>query len=173
MINCIKCEFLIREDMKYSLMKNACPACGGSLFEDADIDVIKSVNYFLKKQLFTKSMSNVLINDISLFIFLNYISPKDSDSNSEHNEEEDATDVMMEDDNQEEGDIVMETVEEYSEEEMDIDEIRRQVSMEYESDESSNMDIFEEGDEGKVDRLRKLAKSGNMGKKQGAKVRRV
>jgi Zn-finger nucleic acid-binding protein len=76
MISCQKCEFKILPKMRFSLIKNFCPSCGGSLLSDLDSQEINIINKKLQSQEFFVSLSNQLskdliqnlIYDLSIFI---------------------------------------------------------------------------------------------------------
>jgi hypothetical protein len=76
MISCQKCEFKILPKMRFSLIKNFCPSCGGTLLSDLDSQEINIINKKLQSQEFFVSLSNQLskdliqnlIYDLSIFI---------------------------------------------------------------------------------------------------------
>ena len=76
MISCQKCEFKILPKMRFALVKNFCPSCGGTLLSDLDSQEINAINRKLQAQEFMVSLSNqlnkdlvqTLIYDLSIFI---------------------------------------------------------------------------------------------------------
>ena len=159
--------------MKYALMNNLCPACGSSLFGAKDIDLIKSVSSRVRSQLFAQSMSDILINDISMFIFKEYLSDSDEENikNNLNTKDSDVDESKVisdnsDDDNQnEDGDS--------QNSENNLDEIRRQVRSEFLDEESSNTEPNKEDDDLRLERLKRLARDANSKGKSGTQVRRV
>ena len=78
MIKCNSCDFFVSDGLKYSLINNVCPACGAALYKDSEMREISRINVSIKNQAFAQSFDDVIINDISLFIFANYIDSDDS-----------------------------------------------------------------------------------------------
>lgn len=76
MISCQKCEFKILPKMRFALVKNFCPSCGGTLLSELDSQEINVINKRLQSQEFMISLSNQLskdliqnlIYDLSIFI---------------------------------------------------------------------------------------------------------
>jgi hypothetical protein len=76
MISCQKCEFKILPKMRFALVKNFCPSCGGTLLSESDSHEVNSINKRLQSQEFMISLSNQLskdliqnlIYDLSIFI---------------------------------------------------------------------------------------------------------
>lgn len=76
MISCLKCEFKILPKMRFALVKNFCPSCGGTLLSEADSQEVNGINKRLQSQEFIISLSNQLskdliqnlIYDLSIFI---------------------------------------------------------------------------------------------------------
>lgn len=76
MISCQKCEFKILPKMRFALVKNFCPSCGGTLLSEADSQEVNGINKRLQSQEFMISLSNQLskdliqnlIYDLSIFI---------------------------------------------------------------------------------------------------------
>lgn len=152
MINCKKCEFEVSNNLKYAIMNNLCPACGNVLFGDSDIQRIGEVTRLLKKQEFSVTMDNILLNDISLFIFNNFLLENESVADKSPIDDASA-DVAIPD--------------EASEEEL----IREQVRMEAQSvvgDDDEDLD-----DDLKIARLKRLAKESALRGNKGVSVKRV
>jgi len=76
MISCQKCEFKILPKMRFALVKNFCPSCGGTLLSESDSHEVNLINKRLQSQEFMISLSNQLskdliqnlIYDLSIFI---------------------------------------------------------------------------------------------------------
>lgn len=64
MVSCQKCDFKILPKMRFSLIKNFCPSCGGSLLSELDSQEINSINRKLQSQEFMISLSNQLSKDL-------------------------------------------------------------------------------------------------------------
>ena len=50
MISCQKCEFKILPKMRFALVKNFCPSCGGTLLSEADSQEVNGINKRLQSQ---------------------------------------------------------------------------------------------------------------------------
>ena len=76
MLNCQKCNFKILPKMRFALVKNFCPSCGGNLLSDSDSHEINAINKRLQSQEFIINLSEQLnkdfvqnlIYDLSIFI---------------------------------------------------------------------------------------------------------
>ena len=76
MLSCQKCNFKILPKMRFALVKNFCPSCGGTLLSDLDSHEIGVINKRLQSQEFMISLSDQLnkdlvqnlIYDLSIFI---------------------------------------------------------------------------------------------------------
>jgi len=76
MLSCQKCNFKILPKMRFALVKNFCPSCGGTLLSDLDSHEIGAINKKLQAQEFMISLSEQLnkdlvqnlIYDLSIFI---------------------------------------------------------------------------------------------------------
>jgi hypothetical protein len=76
MLNCQKCNFKILPKMRFALVKNFCPSCGGTLLSDLDSHEIGVINKKLQSQEFIVNLSEQLnkdlvqnlIYDLSIFI---------------------------------------------------------------------------------------------------------
>ena len=64
MVSCQKCDFKILPKMRFSLIKNFCPSCGGSLLSELDSQEINIINKKLQSQEFMISLSNQLSKDL-------------------------------------------------------------------------------------------------------------
>ena len=105
MLNCQKCNFKILPKMRFALVKNFCPSCGGTLLSDLDSHEIGVINKKLQAQEFMISLSDQLnkdlvqnlIYDLSIFIkfdlkkemALSVIDEKSSDEDRTEEESED------------------------------------------------------------------------------------
>jgi len=101
MLNCQKCNFKILPKMRFALVKNFCPSCGGTLLSDLDSHEIGIINKKLQSQEFMISLSDQLnkdlvqnlIYDLSIFIKFDLkkemaLSVVDERSNNEDSTEE-------------------------------------------------------------------------------------
>ena len=76
MLSCQKCNFKILPKMRFALVKNFCPSCGGTLLSDLDSHEINVINKKLQAQDFMATLSEQLnkdlvqnlIYDLSIFI---------------------------------------------------------------------------------------------------------
>jgi hypothetical protein len=76
MLNCQKCNFKILPKMRFALVKNFCPSCGGTLLSDLDSHEIGVINKKLQAQDFiitlseqlNKDLVQNLVYDLSIFI---------------------------------------------------------------------------------------------------------
>lgn len=76
MLSCQKCNFKILPKMRFALVKNFCPSCGGTLLSDLDSHEINVINKKLQAQEFMATLSEQLnkdliqnlIYDLSIFI---------------------------------------------------------------------------------------------------------
>jgi len=95
MLSCQKCNFKILPKMRFALVKNFCPSCGGTLLSEIDSHEIGVINKKLQSQEFMISLSDQLnkdlvqnlIYDLSIFIKFDLkkemsLVPRDSASNS-------------------------------------------------------------------------------------------
>ncbi len=68
-MQCANCGFSVPKALKFSIMKNLCPACGTALFTEKDISQIKAYNNKIKSQSFAKDLNDVSAYDCALFLF--------------------------------------------------------------------------------------------------------
>jgi hypothetical protein len=76
MLNCQKCNFKILPKMRFALVKNFCPSCGGTLLSDLDSHEISVISKKLQTQDFivnlteqlNKDLVQNLVYDLSIFI---------------------------------------------------------------------------------------------------------
>ena len=64
LISCPKCEFKISQKMRFSLVKNFCPSCGGSLLSDLEAQNISNITKKIQSQDFIISLSNQLSKEL-------------------------------------------------------------------------------------------------------------
>lgn len=156
MINCKECGFKVDNKLRYSLMKNECPACGKELFSAQDMNSISAIQGRVLLQSFSDKFNEADTFDISLFIF-----------NEIKNEVAKVapTQASIESDKE------MVAVEGGSE--FDPDEIRKQVEQEIPAVANLPTTSQEESAKEKADRLRRVAAQSPFGKKTGPSVKRV
>jgi hypothetical protein len=70
MIKCSKCSFAVSQDMKFALLKNSCPSCGGHLFSEKEQHTITHLRKKIGAQPFAVGFESTMINDIALY-FMN------------------------------------------------------------------------------------------------------
>lgn len=154
MINCRKCDFLIKASMRHALTNNCCPACGSAILGETHTQRMRLFKQRLLQQEFSQKLSEDTIFDITLFMLLEFSpisSPKDvSEESSELTE-------------QLEGEPAEDSAEDY---EKIREEIREEVMAESEdSSESLDEDL-------KIARLKRLAKESRVNM-SGTSVRRI
>lgn len=69
MIQCSVCGFSVNELMKFALMNNSCPSCGGALFSNKDNNLINMIQSRIAGERFASKLTEELIYDLSLFFF--------------------------------------------------------------------------------------------------------
>jgi RNA polymerase subunit RPABC4/transcription elongation factor Spt4 len=69
MIVCLKCKFVVNNEMKFALMQNSCPSCGSQLFSPEDVSQIQVLQNKISAQKFSEDFSTELNYDLSLFIY--------------------------------------------------------------------------------------------------------
>jgi len=75
MIECRRCSFEVSNNLRFSLMRNTCPSCGGALLSDTDMQEIESIKNELLLKAFSEGFSNDVLHDLTLFIFNEYVKP--------------------------------------------------------------------------------------------------
>ena len=118
MLSCQKCNFKILPKMRFALVKNFCPSCGGTLLSDLDSHEINVINKKLQAQDFMATLSEQLNKDLvqnliyDLSIFIKFDLKKemglsivdagiedqifrDSEDGSEDSEEEESDDTQQ------------------------------------------------------------------------------
>ena len=68
-MKCEKCKFIVPTDMRYCLMKNICPSCGGALFSTSDMNHISMMQNRISSQSFAHNLDEIQIFDVALFIY--------------------------------------------------------------------------------------------------------
>lgn len=160
MINCKKCDFLIKSSMRHSLVKNCCPACGAAILGETQTQRMRLFKQRLLTQEFAQSLSDDTIFDITLFMLLEF-SPI---NNTQETATEEAEKELSEEANN--SDASTDSSSNEDEYEKIRDEIREQVL-------STAVDAPEEVDEDyKIARLKRLAKESRV-KMSGTVVRRL
>ena len=160
MINCKKCDFLIKGSMRHSLVKNCCPACGSAILGETQTQRMRLFKQRLLTQEFAQSLSDDTIFDITLFMLLEF-SP--INNTQEAATEEGQEELPQEADGSEASADSLSNEDEY---EKIRDEIREQVL-------STAVDAPQEVDEDyKIARLKRLAKESRV-KMSGTVVRRL
>ena len=160
MLSCRKCDYGIGSDLKYSLINNVCPVCGASLFGDKEMQEIKDIGLRIRTEEFSHSMSDVLIYDISLFVYSKYL--RDEGLEAARFAESAST-----------GEEVLDSSKAEEEYALTESEIREEVRGEYIEELDDDSHLGAEDDDFKVARLKRLAKESMLSGKTGAKVSRV
>jgi len=187
MLNCNECSFEVNFRLKYSLINNVCPVCGASLLGDKEVQSIKQISSAIRAEHFSDTMSDVLIYDISLFVYSKYLKieyvapPVDSLDSDDLNDdpEQDEVGAQIEDGREGHGDTSSyEPLDEAgltSSEEL-RGEVRREALESMRASDDSGLEAFsdETKDEDlKVARLKRLAREARLSAKTGVKVTRV
>ena len=68
-MKCEKCKFIVPTNMRFCLMKNICPSCGGSLFSRDDMNHISLMRNRIGGESFAKNFDEIQIFDLALFIY--------------------------------------------------------------------------------------------------------
>jgi hypothetical protein len=171
MINCNNCGFKVNNNMKFALMKNLCPSCGGKLFTEKETSSINHIQNLLMSQHFASKLTEQLTYDLSLFFhneLHNGYGKKVLESLKKTSPEQ-ALDLSLEADSQREDNDLRKIRE----------EVRSSVLSEYEeeSEEYDDEQNYSEPEESDIDprvaRLKMLAKTSPVIKKGGVGFRRV
>lgn len=156
MLNCRKCDFLIKPEMRHAMVNNCCPSCGSAILGDTYVQRMKLFKQRVLSQAFSQTLSDATIFDITLFMLMEFSSPNVTDPEKESAEDKDPVEVI--DAGAEES--LARKLEDY---EQIREEIREEVSSSTE----------EEADEDlKIARLKRLAKESTV-RLSGASVRRL
>jgi hypothetical protein len=150
MINCRKCDFLIKGTMRHALVNNCCPACGSAVLGETHTQRMRLFKEKLMQQEFAQGLSSDLVFDISLFMLLEF-APVTSSDTAKPKDELESVDLP-------------ENSEGPSED--DYEKIRNEVRGEF-SSEAEDLD-----EDLKIARLKRLAKEAKINK-PGASVRRI
>jgi hypothetical protein len=126
------------------------------LFGDSDMVEIKSISQSILHQEFSDGMGKVLVNDIALFIFNDYVkyNLEDSDRLRQYNEGSDASDGP-----------------EAVGEQDTLEKIREEIRDEVVPVQYQEEDL--ESEDKKIARLKRLAKESGLKGNRGAAVKRV
>lgn len=162
MLNCRKCDFLIKSNMRHALINNCCPSCGSAILGDTYTQRMKLFKQRLLSQEFSQNLSEDLIFDISLFMLMEFSSPEkssDSDSAEEAStiNDDSASQVDYSESDNDSKDLEYQKIR---------DEIRGEVMSE---SQSSGEELDEDL---KIARLKRLAKESRV-KLSGTSVRRL
>tara|TARA_R110002020_G_scaffold50716_7_gene143269 strand:+ start:61207 stop:61776 length:570 start_codon:yes stop_codon:yes gene_type:complete len=185
MLNCNECSFEVNFRLKYSLINNVCPVCGASLLGDKEVQSIKQISSAIRAEHFSDAMSDVLIYDISLFVYSKYLKieyvgpPADKVDGGDSNDEVGAQIEDGQDSQEGRGDAApYEPLDEpgaTAEEDLRA-EARREALEALRASDDSGLEAFsdETKDEDlKVARLKRLAREARLSAKTGVKVTRV
>lgn len=160
MLNCRKCDFLIKSNMRHALINNCCPSCGSAILGDTYIQRMKLFKQRLLSQDFSQSLSEDLVFDITLFMLMEFSSPEKSAEEENSVEPADIVETSESERSHNEG------AAEESEYQKIRDEIRGEVMSEaQQSEEDLDEDL-------KIARLKRLAKESRV-KLSGTSVRRL
>lgn len=169
MINCNNCGFRVGNNMKFALMKNQCPSCGGRLFSEKESNSISQIQNLLHSQHFSSKLNEQLVYDLSLFF---------------HNELHNGIGkkILMDLKSEVTTSLPEPTVEKSGDDLKKIrDEVRNSVLAEYSEDDDEDSDLDQpSADEvdlshldPKVARLKRLANTNPILKKGAGGFRRV
>jgi len=160
MINCRNCKFEVIANMRHSLVKNCCPACGSALLGEVHSRRLSLFKQKLTNQAFSEKLNNDDIFDIALFMLIEFF-PLDL-------EKKEAVSSDIESDDAEPS--TSEDKEDLSQEET-YDEIREQVRNEIlRKNEEIILDDLDV--DLKIQRLKRIAKESGV-RNPGAVVRRI
>lgn len=158
MIECRKCSFTVKQNMRHALSNNCCPACGGALLGELHkrrLDLFKTK---LANQHFARNLDSNDIFDIALFMLVEFFPPTVPEQ-KEDTPEEQASEETAE-----------ETVTPQNSSDESYEDIRNQVRKEIaESADTISADDIDE--DLRIQRLKRIAKENRL--KTGAIVRRV
>jgi DNA-directed RNA polymerase subunit RPC12/RpoP len=176
MIKCSKCSFAVSQDMKFALLKNSCPSCGGHLFSEKEQNTINHLRKKIGAQHFAAGFEPTMINDIALYfmnelkngigqVYLQESLSNQSEDGSEGNTEQELDDL-------EKKRIRMQIERELraAMNEDESDDYEEEEQEEYEDD-NVYVSEFETATSKRADSLRKKAAAGR--RMTGPAVRRV
>ena len=174
MIQCNGCGFSVNELMKFALMNNVCPSCGGALFSNRDSNLINMVQSKLASERFSSKLTDELIYDISLFVF-NELKHGIGRSLREELRAEDVGDIETEYEEEDEEDLIRKEVKQ---------ELGEQLSQLTDDGEVMSDDKMDKAERLKRMREQQLMRNPDLGQpvpfkkpagigKSGAKVNRV
>tara|TARA_B100000131_G_scaffold322655_1_gene377431 strand:+ start:3080 stop:3568 length:489 start_codon:yes stop_codon:yes gene_type:complete len=161
MIKCNKCGYNVPSELKYAIMNNLCPSCGDVLFGDSDMVAINSISQSILHQDFSEGMNKVLVNDIALFIFNEYSNNAVS-ATDESTKDAESPEHIGVDDQSRSGDP-------NSLSENLLEKIRDEVRVEA----LTEAEDYEEDEDRKIARLKRLAKEAGLKNNRGTIVKRV
>ena len=158
MIQCGKCKYIVPSNLKYSIMNNVCPSCGDVLFGDSDMVEIKAISQNILHQEFSDGMNKVLVNDIALFIFNEYVKHNSYSANTE-SDGDDSSDLSKASSD--------------SSDESVLEKIRDEVRSEILPEHSFSEELEDEDEDKKIARLKRLARDAGLKSNRGTSVKRV
>tara|TARA_A200000159_G_C7257729_1_gene311650 strand:+ start:197 stop:685 length:489 start_codon:yes stop_codon:yes gene_type:complete len=159
MLNCRKCEFLIKPSMRHAMMNNCCPSCGSAILGDTYIQRMKLFKQRILAQEFSQKLSDDTIFDITLFMLMEFSAP---DAAGLSDKEEPLPEGEPEES--------LDNVENHTDGSEDYEKIREEIREEVLSSPEASED---EADEDlKIARLKRLAKESKV-RLSGASVRRL
>lgn len=78
-MRCNNCNVEISSAFSYSLMSNSCPACGKEIMNDEKSRMLAYIIQTMGGQGFSKKIESSILNEISLFIFSEFLDVEESD----------------------------------------------------------------------------------------------
>lgn len=69
MIICSNCTFNVLDNMKYSIVKNICPACGKNLLSENDTRILDKLKRRFAKAKFAAALNEEILHDLSFFVY--------------------------------------------------------------------------------------------------------
>lgn len=69
MIICSNCTFNVLDNMKYSIIKNICPACGKNLLSESDTKTLDKLKRRFAKAKFASLLNEEILHDLSFFVY--------------------------------------------------------------------------------------------------------
>jgi hypothetical protein len=78
-MKCNSCKILISSAFSYSIMSNVCPACGQSIMDEEKSSMLSYILQTMSSQSFSEKVESSLLNEISMFIFSEFIDVDDED----------------------------------------------------------------------------------------------
>ena len=79
MITCKNCKINIDSAFSHSIATNSCPACGEEIMDQEKAGMLAYIMQTMSSQSFSKSIDSKLLNEISTFIFTEFLDVEESD----------------------------------------------------------------------------------------------